>query len=57
MVGGEKSPPHIENDVSRGQQSYVAFPKLCGMIPLEKYLGGIFNFEKSPIRIAFPSRH
>ncbi len=30
MVGGGKSPPHIENDVSRGQQS-----KLCGMILLK----------------------
>jgi len=51
MVGGGKSPPHIENDVSNERQS-----KLCGMILLKKNSNGIFNFGKSPTIIAFPSR-
>jgi hypothetical protein len=52
MVGGGKSPPHTENDVSRGRRF-----KLCGMIPLKIYSSGIFNFGKSPTIIAFLSKH
>jgi len=52
MVNRGKSPPHIENDVSKGRQF-----KLCGMIPLKNNSSGIFNFGKSCTRIAFPSRH
>jgi hypothetical protein len=57
MIGGKKSPPHIENDVSRGQQSLIASSNLCAMVPLEKYYSGIFNFGISLTEIASPSRH
>jgi hypothetical protein len=53
MVGGGKSPPHIKNDVSRGRRSSIAFPKLCGMIPLEKYSSGILTSGNLLLKLPF----
>ncbi len=54
LIGGGKSPPHIENVVSRGRQSSIAFLKRCAMVPLQKYYGGISNSNISPSRITSP---